>query len=74
MVHGANSATGHDGLDPRLQVYKGVVPPGEFSSMVDELVSGPCIAVEVSGYDWLIIEQHSILCQSLDQFYCCCVL
>lgn len=30
-----------------MQVYKGVVPPGEFSGMVDELVSGPCIAVEV---------------------------
>lgn len=31
-----------------LEVYKGVVPPGEFSTMVDELASGPCIAVEVS--------------------------
>jgi nucleoside-diphosphate kinase len=31
-----------------LEVYKGVVPPGEFSAMVDELASGPCIAVEVS--------------------------
>jgi nucleoside-diphosphate kinase len=31
-----------------LEVYKGVVPPGEFSSMVDEMTAGPCIAVEVS--------------------------
>jgi nucleoside-diphosphate kinase len=30
-----------------LEVYKGVVPPGEFSGMVAELTSGPCIAVEV---------------------------
>jgi nucleoside-diphosphate kinase len=30
-----------------LEVYKGVVAPGEFSAMVDELVAGPCIAVEV---------------------------
>jgi hypothetical protein len=29
------------------QVYRGVVPPGEFGAMVDELVAGPCIAVEV---------------------------
>jgi hypothetical protein len=31
-----------------LEVYKGVVAPGEFTAMVDELVAGPCIAVEVS--------------------------
>lgn len=30
-----------------VEVYKGVVAPGEFSAMVDELVAGPCIAVEV---------------------------
>lgn len=33
-----------------LEVYKGVVPPGEFSAMVDELASGPCIAVEVRSW------------------------
>lgn len=31
-----------------LEVYKGVVAPGEFSGMVEELVAGPCMAVEVS--------------------------
>jgi nucleoside-diphosphate kinase len=31
------------------QVYKGAVPPGEFVAMVDELVAGPCIAVEVAA-------------------------
>lgn len=30
-----------------LEVYKGVV--GEYSAMVDELTSGPCLALEVSG-------------------------
>lgn len=32
-----------------LEVYKGVVAPGEFTAMVDELVAGPSIAVEVSN-------------------------
>eukprot|EP00891_Asterochloris_glomerata_P004550 jgi/Astpho2/4550/fgenesh1_pm.00067_%23_29_t len=31
-----------------FEVYKGVVPPGEFSSMVAELTSGPFIAIEVA--------------------------
>jgi len=31
-----------------LEVYKGVLPIGEFNAAVDELVSGPCIAVEVA--------------------------
>ena len=26
-----------------LEVYKGVVPPGEFSGMLDELTSGTCL-------------------------------
>lgn len=30
-----------------LEVYKGVLPPGEFSAAVEELSSGPCLAVEV---------------------------
>eukprot|EP00775_Hariotina_reticulata_P006258 gene6258-6496_t len=34
-----------------LEVYKGVVAPGEFSGMVDELVAGPCFAVEVADKD-----------------------
>jgi hypothetical protein len=34
---------------PSLQVYKGVVAPGEFNAMVDELTSGPCIAIEVAA-------------------------
>ena len=33
-----------------LEVYKGVVPPGELSSMVDEMTAGPCIAVEVRAF------------------------
>jgi hypothetical protein len=45
-----------------MQVYKGVVPPGEFSSMVDELVGGPCIAVEVS--------RHVSILQSCQQCAC----
>lgn len=36
-----------------VQVYKGVVPPGEFSGMVDELIAGPCIAVEVRQHGCL---------------------
>ena len=32
-----------------LEVYKGVV--SEYSDMVDELISGPCIAMEISGSD-----------------------
>ncbi|KAL3130446.1 hypothetical protein ABBQ38_008268 [Trebouxia sp. C0009 RCD-2024] len=31
-----------------LEVYKGVVPPGEFSGMLDELTSGPFIAMELA--------------------------
>lgn len=33
------------------QVYKGVLSPGEFNCMVDELTSGPCIAFEVADKD-----------------------
>jgi hypothetical protein len=33
------------------QVYKGVLSPGEFNLMVDELTSGPCIAFEVADRD-----------------------
>ncbi|GMH39875.1 hypothetical protein BSKO_07779 [Bryopsis sp. KO-2023] len=29
------------------EVYRGVVNPGEFSGMVSELMSGPCIAMEI---------------------------
>jgi len=34
-----------------LQVYKGVLSPGEFNAMTDELTSGPCIAFEVADRD-----------------------
>ena len=30
-------------------MYKGVVAPGQFSAMVDELIAGPCVVVEVRG-------------------------
>jgi hypothetical protein len=42
------------------QVYKGVVPPGEFSSMVDDLCSGPCIAVEVRAH---MDAKHTLVCR-----------
>lgn len=34
-----------------LEVYKGVLPAGEFNAMIEELTSGPCIAVEVADKD-----------------------
>lgn len=34
-----------------MQVYKGVLSPGEFNAMVDELTSGPCMAFEVADRD-----------------------
>lgn len=38
------------------EVYRGVVAPSEFSNMVDELTSGPCLVAEVgSRYDDSII-------------------
>ncbi|KAK9810340.1 hypothetical protein WJX72_009041 [[Myrmecia] bisecta] len=33
------------------EVYRGVVPAGEYSGMVDELTSGPFIAIEVADRD-----------------------
>jgi hypothetical protein len=50
------------------QVYKGVVPPGEFSSMVDDLCSGPCIAVEVRTH----LNAHASCMDT--QFGCCAVV
>ena len=38
-----------------LEVYKGVVPPGEFSGMLDELTSG-------TGVVWLLIAEEAMLC------------
>mmetsp|Transcript_18010 Transcript_18010/g.32887 ORF Transcript_18010/g.32887 Transcript_18010/m.32887 type:complete len:383 (-) Transcript_18010:16-1164(-) len=43
-------------LDPAAsaefyEVYKGVLPAGEFNVMVEELISGPCIAIEVADRD-----------------------
>jgi hypothetical protein len=32
-----------------LEVYRGVVPPGEWRAAVEELSSGPSLAVEVSA-------------------------
>lgn len=34
-----------------LEVYKGVLPAGEFNALVEELTSGPCFAVEVADRD-----------------------
>lgn len=31
------------------EVYRGVVAPSEFSNMVDEITSGPCLVAEVSS-------------------------
>lgn len=36
---------------PPAQVYKGVLSPGEFNAMTDELTSGPSIAFEVADRD-----------------------
>lgn len=33
------------------EVYKGVLAPGEYAAVVDELISGPCIALEVADRD-----------------------
>lgn len=54
-------------LLPQLQVYKGVLPLGEFNAMVDELTSAPCIAFEVadrSGAD--AVEPFRELCGPMD--------
>ncbi|PNW75835.1 hypothetical protein CHLRE_12g558700v5 [Chlamydomonas reinhardtii] len=34
-----------------LEVYKGVLPAGDFNSMVEQLTSGACIALEVADRD-----------------------
>lgn len=34
-----------------MQVYKGVLSPGEYNAMTEELTSGPCIAFEVADRD-----------------------
>lgn len=31
------------------EVYRGVVAPSEFSNMVDEITSGPCIVAEIAS-------------------------
>ncbi|WIA11558.1 hypothetical protein OEZ85_011667 [Tetradesmus obliquus] len=50
-----------------VEVYKGVVAPGEFSAMVDELVAGPCIAVEVADREGgEAVEPFRQLCGPLD--------
>lgn len=38
-----------------LEVYKGVVPPGEFSGMLDELTSGTDVV-------WLLTTEEAMLC------------
>lgn len=35
--------------DEFLEVYKGVVPPGEWEAAVEELSAGPCLAVELAA-------------------------
>mmetsp|Transcript_23564 Transcript_23564/g.51719 ORF Transcript_23564/g.51719 Transcript_23564/m.51719 type:complete len:378 (+) Transcript_23564:84-1217(+) len=49
------------------EVYKGVLAAGEFNAMVDELTSGPCIAVEVATRDGSpAVEPFRELCGPLD--------
>ena len=50
-----------------LEVYKGVLVAGEFNSMVDEMVSGPCVAVEVADRDGASpVEAFRELCGPMD--------
>jgi nucleoside-diphosphate kinase len=50
-----------------LEVYKGVVAPGEFHAMVEELTSGPCIALEVADRDGADpVEAFRELCGPMD--------
>lgn len=50
-----------------LEVYKGVVAPGEFTGMVDELTSGPCVAFELAHDDGADpVEGFRELCGPLD--------
>ncbi|KAL6754216.1 nucleoside diphosphate kinase [Haematococcus lacustris] len=49
------------------EVYKGVLSPGEFNAMVDELTSGPCLALEVADRDGANpVEQFRELCGPMD--------
>mmetsp|Transcript_14303 Transcript_14303/g.38796 ORF Transcript_14303/g.38796 Transcript_14303/m.38796 type:complete len:381 (+) Transcript_14303:202-1344(+) len=49
------------------EVYKGVLSPGEFSAITDELTSGPCIAFEVADRDGAdSVEPFRQLCGPLD--------
>lgn len=50
------------------EVYKGVLAIGEFTSMSDELTSGPCIAFEVADRDGgpEIVEAFRELCGPAD--------
>lgn len=50
-----------------LEVYKGVLAAGEFNAMVDELVSGPCIALEIADPDGANpVEAFRELCGPMD--------
>ena len=56
------------------EVYKGVLAIGEFTALVDELTSGPCIAFEVADRDAagsvssaeVVVESFRELCGPLD--------
>ena len=49
------------------EVYKGVLPSGEFNAMVDELTSGPCLALEVADKDGADpVESFRELCGPMD--------
>ncbi len=50
------------------EVYKGVLAIGEYTSMVDELTSGPCIAFEVADRDGgaEVVEAFRELCGPMD--------
>jgi nucleoside-diphosphate kinase len=49
------------------EVYKGVLAPGEFHDMVEELTSGPCVAFEVADHDGADpVEAFRELCGPMD--------
>eukprot|EP00199_Chlamydomonas_sp_CCMP681_P001950 CAMPEP_0119109454 /NCGR_PEP_ID=MMETSP1180-20130426/17919_1 /TAXON_ID=3052 ORGANISM="Chlamydomonas cf sp, Strain CCMP681" /NCGR_SAMPLE_ID=MMETSP1180 /ASSEMBLY_ACC=CAM_ASM_000741 /LENGTH=379 /DNA_ID=CAMNT_0007095211 /DNA_START=57 /DNA_END=1196 /DNA_ORIENTATION=+ len=50
-----------------LEVYKGVLSPGEFNALVEELNSGPCLAFELADRDGANpVESFRELCGPLD--------
>jgi len=60
--HGCNPAAQTLYCRCAVQVYKGVLSPGEFNAMTDELTSGPCIAFEVADRDGADCVEQVSLC------------